>query len=465
MAFLTKLRDGSRALRRSFLNDRRGTVAVVFAIALLPTIAAIGCAIDYGRAVERETLVKSVADSAVLAATSRAGLSLKPDEARALVLNVFDKLSASSTAGITITAKDVSVTDTTSSRTAAITFAGTVPTSFMKILSIHEMRIGGTAQSFAGLMKPTDVYLLLDNSPSMGLAASTADMEKLRSATSAQYDALKLTKMPAWKSCEFACHSTDNAPFDDQPKFQNYFKLARSSDVVLRIDRLRQAAREIITFAKDRSASSNSTETPFRFAIYTYGKTSELTSPGSLTTVRSLTADLTSADKAASSVDLMLASSNTLAVSASPHATVLGDLLNEIRKAPNASGRRRMVVFVSDGVADGKNPDCQSTDGIYVVWSKTGVTDRCISPLDPRPCQTMKDEGIDVLVLYTTYLPLTSDKFYDAYVKNRASLIEPRMQECSSGPQFFKTVGIDEDIVATLKTLFVNAVYSSRLTQ
>jgi hypothetical protein len=466
MSCLSEPDGRPQAVLSSFLADRRGTVAMVFAMALLPTIGAIGCAIDYGRAVERETLIRSVADSAVLAATSRAALSLKPEEAKALVVNVFEKLSAPSATGVQITTKDVTVTDRTATRTATITFRGSVETSFMKILSFQEMQIGGTAQSVVGLMKPTDVYLLLDNSPSMGLAASTADMEKLRTATTKQWDVFRTDKTNQTRTCEFACHTIDNSAITNDPRFLNYYQLARlpSNNVVLRIDRVREAAQQIVQLAQQKSAGTDVPRQLFRFAIYTYGKTSELTLPAKLTTVQPLTEDLRSAYSAASSVDLMLTSWQQVFDTHSPHAPMLRDLLTAIKLTRDAEGRRRIVMFVSDGVANWHTPDCLATGGVYGVVNNV-TTDRCFSPLDPSPCQDIKKEGIDMAVLYTTYLPISQSLTYENSVKKFAPLVEPRMRDCSSGPQFFRTVGTDEDITAALKDLFLSSLSSSRLSQ
>jgi hypothetical protein len=55
---------------------------------------------------------------------------------------------------------------------------------------------------------------------------------------------------------------------------------------------------------------------------------------------------------------------------------------------------------VSDGVADGSNTGC--------LKPKSG-TSRCQSPINPALCKTLKDRGIKIAVLYTTYLALPTN--------------------------------------------------------
>ena len=47
-----------------FRKDRRGNIAVVFAIALLPILSAIGCAVDYSLATRMRAKLQAAADAA-----------------------------------------------------------------------------------------------------------------------------------------------------------------------------------------------------------------------------------------------------------------------------------------------------------------------------------------------------------------------------------------------------------------
>ena len=47
-----------------FRSDQRGNIAVIFVIALLPVLSAIGCAIDYSRAAQIRSKLQAAADAA-----------------------------------------------------------------------------------------------------------------------------------------------------------------------------------------------------------------------------------------------------------------------------------------------------------------------------------------------------------------------------------------------------------------
>ncbi len=60
------LRQGWTTARRSLASDERGSVAIVFALALLPIMAAAGAALDYTRASQMRATLQAVVDAAVL---------------------------------------------------------------------------------------------------------------------------------------------------------------------------------------------------------------------------------------------------------------------------------------------------------------------------------------------------------------------------------------------------------------
>ena len=60
-----------RALVSRFHNDSRGNVAVIFTIALVPIVAATGCAVDYSLATGMKAKLQSAADAASVASISQ----------------------------------------------------------------------------------------------------------------------------------------------------------------------------------------------------------------------------------------------------------------------------------------------------------------------------------------------------------------------------------------------------------
>jgi len=51
-------------LMKRFRGDRRGNIAVIFTIALLPILSAIGCVVDYSRATQFKSKLQAAADAA-----------------------------------------------------------------------------------------------------------------------------------------------------------------------------------------------------------------------------------------------------------------------------------------------------------------------------------------------------------------------------------------------------------------
>src|ERR1700736_2434029 len=59
------------SLMNRFRKDQRGNLAVIFAVATVPLIAAIGCAIDYSEATRIKAKLQSAADAAAVASISQ----------------------------------------------------------------------------------------------------------------------------------------------------------------------------------------------------------------------------------------------------------------------------------------------------------------------------------------------------------------------------------------------------------
>ena len=117
----------------------------------------------------------------------------------------------------------------------------------------------------------------------------------------------------------------------------------------------------------------------------------------------------------------------------------------------------RILFFVSDGVADESNTAC--------LKPRSGTT-RCQSPLNPALCKTMKDRGVKIAVLYTTYLALPTNTWYmnwinpfnaGPYGPSPNSEIAKNMQSCASTGLYFE-VGPTEGISDAMNALFKKAV-------
>ena len=114
------------------------------------------------------------------------------------------------------------------------------------------------------------------------------------------------------------------------------------------------------------------------------------------------------------------------------------------------------MFFVSDGVADANNPGSCSKP-------KTGGT-RCQEPIDIAFCTAIKKRGIKIAGLYTTYLPLPTNSWYNTWIKPFTAEIGPNMEKCASPGLYFE-VSPTQGISDAMTTLFQKVVSQARLTQ
>jgi Flp pilus assembly protein TadG len=424
-----------------FLRHRRGAVAPTFAVALIPIFAAVGIAVDYSVASKVKTSLNAAADAAALAAVSKNQMSTSAKDAKKNANKAF-KQEAADVKGASLDKVSIKVQDSGGSRTAVVSYKASVPTAFMGLAGIDSISLAGSSTATSGLPTYVDFYLLLDNSPSMGVGATTADINTLVANTP--------------DKCAFACHDLSAAPND-------YYGLAKKLGVQMRIDVVRQATQRLMDTAQDTRSSSDQ----FRVAIYTFGASAE---SAGLTTIQALTSNLGKARNAAANIDLMTVPYQNYA---SDTDTNFGDVLTGLNAAVSTPGNGataatplKYMFFVSDGVADRAlgSPACakSTTAGSD---PKTGKSyNRCQEPLDPAFCATMKKRGVKIAVLYTTYLPLPTNAWYNDWIAPWQGQIATRMQDCASPGLYFE-VSPTQGISDAMTALFQKMVQQARLTK
>lgn len=159
-----------------FKASRSGNVAVIFAIACIPLIAAMGVAVDYTRASQTTSAVQDALDAASLALSRDAGLSTMTNaQIQTFAKNYFAaNFHNSELQNLVLTA---SYTPTGPSVTISAT--AKLPTDFMGIIGTKDMPIGRSSTTVWGEAK-LRVALALDNTGSM---SSSNKMTALKNAT------------------------------------------------------------------------------------------------------------------------------------------------------------------------------------------------------------------------------------------------------------------------------------------
>ncbi len=163
---------------RDVLTDRRGAVAVVFALALIPLCMAGGAAIDMGRAY----LVKSRLGYALDAAGLAVGASSITDEAELeeLMEAFFEANYPANEVGVAAT-PEMTLTDDEIELEAT----ATINTTLMSIVGIDTLTVSASTV-IVRETKGLEVVLVLDNTGSMG----TTKMNSLKTASRTFVDIL-----------------------------------------------------------------------------------------------------------------------------------------------------------------------------------------------------------------------------------------------------------------------------------
>jgi Flp pilus assembly protein TadG len=198
-----------------FLRDKRGNVAVIFTIAAIPLISAIGCAVDYSLATRMKAKLQSAADAASIAALSQKSpgflaASLMTGNGSVAAgktdaSNVFDA-NMNGITGYTIVNKNFDVTKTGIKLAASVTYTATVPVTFLKVIGYQTLTVTGVSSSAATLPPYLDFYLTLDVSGSMGLPSTPAEQKRLGEVNPDVYVDYVSGTPPI--GCTLACHFT-----------------------------------------------------------------------------------------------------------------------------------------------------------------------------------------------------------------------------------------------------------------
>jgi len=445
----TLLRTVSR-----FRRDRSGNIAMIFGLALLPLLVAVGCAVDYSRANQIRSKLISAADAASVGSVAKASpgfiaagamtsdgeISAGEADARKIFNgNVFNQN------GFTLTSVTPTMTKSGGTITSTVQFTADVPTMFLGVLGRSKVSVSGTSTSTANMPLYIDFYLLLDNSPSMGVGATPTDVAKLVTATTGN-------SFKPNDQCAFACHDYNDP--------NNYYNLAKSLGVTTRIDVLRSATQQLM----DTAAATQTYSSQFRMAIYDFGASS---ATYGLRSLFSLSSSLSSAKSAAGNIDLMGVYGNNDAYTAdkdSQFTTIFPQINNAIANpgAGTSSAPLKYLFFVSDGVADEPNSSC--------LKPITG-SNRCQSPINPALCDAIKKRNIKIAVLYTTYLQLPTNNWYMTWIDpfnqgpfgpSPNSQIAQNMQACAS-PGFYFEVSPTQGIADAMNALFKKAVADARI--
>lgn len=212
-----------RALLRClgrFGRDQRGNIAVTFAIAAIPLLAAVGCAVDYSTATRIKAQLQSAADAASVGslavgspayvAAGQMGSSGPVPEGVTDASNIFNA-NINGLTGFTNLQVTPTVTKTNTNLTSKVTFTAQVPTTFVKLIGYPTLTVSGSSQSSGSLPMYLDFYLALDVSGSMGLPSTPSEAARMQAINPDNWVQYRT-------GCTLACHfAPQNSACVDPP--------------------------------------------------------------------------------------------------------------------------------------------------------------------------------------------------------------------------------------------------------
>lgn len=421
----------------------RGTVAVMTALILVPVTLAMGAGYDFSMAQNRRDQISGMADAAALAGVTPAMMQESAAQSAATARALFANQIAS-VSGVSYAPKNISVTavDTTSAdtvtRNVTVKFSGQSNNFFASLLGVQSLPLTVSATATSNTTPNINFYVMLDTSPSMEIAATTNGINTMVANTGRQ------------GGCAFGCHETyPKADNLGNPNGEDNYTLARNLGVTLRIDLVNQAVQNLMQVAQN---TENGNGAVYQAAIYTMDYSVKM--------LQSLTNNLSGAQAAAANIAALTVYDNNCLTQSNCNSdtdTAIDAALSKINTTmPNpgngtnaANDTPQEVLFiVSDGVND------------TVISGSRKIAP--VNTLGTDWCSAIKNRGIRIAFLYTTYNPLPTNSFYNNNVAPFQSQIAQDAQACAS-PGLFYQVSTDGDISAALASLFEKAVATARL--
>lgn len=395
-----KLPPRFHAVWCSYARAADGNIAVMFSLAATVMLGVAGAAMDYARLIEQRTVFAAAADSAVLAAISSAreaeraeltGIQTRAEKAAktAWDLNIATS-SLVNPATPVITVKKVGT-----AWQASVTYDQDSPTTFVSLLGIKTMKIGGSSTASTTVEKSPnywDFHMVIDTSSSMGIGATQADMDAMQADPNI--------------NCTFACHFGNYALGESDT-----VKVAKTAGYKLRVDVVDEAVDGVMDVLKQAGTNNN-----MRAELW-----------GMNDTVTPLV-DLTNKLDDVKNHDIVLYST-PVSVGNTNYEASFAKIETEVGKAgdgKSAVSPKKAVFIVTDGIHD---TGVSTSNVTYVWWD-----DHQMGTVDPAFCQTMKDNGVLVGVLYIDYI--TPPTHVDV-MGNVTPGVLSNMQACATDGLFF----------------------------
>jgi Flp pilus assembly protein TadG len=500
------------ALLSRFRHDDKGNLAVIFAIAAVPVITAIGCATDYSLATRVKAKLQSAADAASVASISQkspgyvAATQMTSNGSVAAGVtdanNIFNG-NASSYSGYSNLALTSTVTKTSSSLVSSVQFSAQVPVTFLSLLGYQYLTVSGSSSSSSSLPLYLDFYLMLDVSGSMGLPSTNAEQTRLAAINPDNH-----VNYPT--GCTLACHFSpaNSCPNSSQKyptnnmclgypvsrvSYSGYQQLLSQNSnhlpaamisglpsslytslppvsscstdgtdacIQLRADAVGYAVNQLFITANATEKITNQ----FRIGLYPFIQNLYAYFPLTATINGSASSPGTINYAAANLASLLDTNANSSLGSGGTHFEnafpTLSSLITTVGDGSATNKTLPYVFLVTDGAED---PQTKGVPGGGWSGSNHATT---LSP--SSLCTPLKNRGIIISVLYIPYQPIQNPNTSfanneDGYANANIANIPASLQSCAS-PGFFYTANTPADITTALNAMFNHAVVTAHIT-
>ena len=490
-------------------RDRRGVTAVVFALSLFPLMALVALAIDVGTAFAAKARLEAAADVGVMAGVRAAATALAANSGTYLQVGTAagtERFNAQagqhgagqqgSGVGAPVSAINLSATSTTI--LGVVTWSATYTTTFGKLVGVPSWTLSGSSSASAPMSSPfLNVEVLLDNSGSMEIAATDADIKTLQvltacstaattagqgyggygcSSGSYRYNGTLACPIPATAvggvsypaypednpptcpnrqvaqaPCAFACHyDTSKAPGTGV----DYYAVARSTigksyQITLRFDLVKNAVNQLITTMQGQNQSAGTLKVGiFTFAdILTQVYPTNAEAGDDWATAHSLVgAPPTAPNQPDTGLQPYVGANG----GDTDFPTIMATLATKLTASGNGTTSatpRKVLFLVTDGLQD--------------------PASRVITAFPPSACDAFKAMGYTIYVVYTPYVSLMNTWYMDGTSPSVASIVQAsstasnsipyNLQRCASSPSAYVEATDGPSLQAAMQTFLTLA--------
>jgi len=449
-----------RSKMTAFSAERSGATAILFALSLVPIMGLTGVAIDHASAMQSQTALQGVADSAALYSVSDQVIKpstpwqvQKAEAFKAAKMDFEGQVSALGLGNLGVSATyDVDIASNGQVK-SKVCYKASKKTMVMQILGVSDMELASCSTSTSAPPVYAAVYALVDAPSSMGIGASDSDRFLMRQRL----------------GCVFACHTVDwnsNADCRNGDWYSWTTTCAHQIGAVTRFDVVRNA----LTKVADQAQAIAKTPGQYSIAIYKFSnyltKVQDL--PNNMASVKTTLAGM-KPDGPGSGTNFKHNIQQFMR-----ELPVSGD-----GKSP--TNPKVFVMILTDGMGsqvyerpncyfNSTNP-CQYTgnwdqDPNFVNEGPSFNAGVISTAFLSKHCTQIKDKGITLLTLETEFNASNSGDWHMMAVDaNLRPTVHSELQKCASGTSLAFAANQGSDVDKAIQAMFSTMVEKARLTR